>query len=183
MKKVIKQIQENISKPVTNKQQGFGIVSVILGIVASAIIILLGFQQYQHAMTKIKIGSAQTQFQDISTGIDSLYANFHDFSNISTQVVIDAGIVSQENVVGSTIISPWYSSDATSVVTIKPASQPTSYSIDMAGVPKDACSGVASMFLNSVKSNITVNGTAITDPASMSTACASADSADIAINF
>lgn len=68
------------------KQQGFGIVSVILGIVASAIITLLGFQQYQNAMMKIKVGSAQTQFQNISTGIDSLYANSHDFSNITTQV-------------------------------------------------------------------------------------------------
>ena len=165
------------------KQQGFGIVSVILGIVASAIIILLGFQQYQHAMMKIKVGSAQTQFQDISTGIDSLYANSHDFSNITTQVVIDAGIASKDDVVGSTIVSPWYSSDSTAVVTIKPASQPTSYTVDMAGVPKDACSGVASMFLNNTKSNMTINGTAVTDPASMSTACASSDSADIAINF
>ena len=165
------------------KQQGFGIVSVILGIVASAIIILLGFQQYQHAMMKIKIGSAQTQFQDISTGIDSLYANSHDFSSITTQVVIDAGIASKENIVGSNIISPWYSSDSTAIVTIKPASQPTSYTIDMAGVPKDACSGVASMFLNNDSNDMTINGTAVTDPASMSTACASSDSADIAINF
>ena len=53
----------------------------------------------------------------------------------------------------------------------------------MAGVPKDACAGVASMFLNNAKSNMTINGTAVTDPASMSTACASSDSADIAINF
>ena len=165
------------------KQQGFGIVSVILGIVASAIIILLGFQQYQHAMMKIKVGSAQTQFQDISTGIDSLYAKSRDFSNITTQVVIDAGIASKDDIVGSTIVSPWYSSDSTAVVTIKPASQPTSYTVDMAGVPKDACSGVASMFLNNAKSNMTINGTAVTDPASMSTACASSDSADIAINF
>ena len=165
------------------KQQGFGIISVILGIVASAIIILLGFQQYQHAMTKIKIESAQSQFHDISTGIDSLYANSHDFSNISTQVVIDAGIASKTDIVGSTIVSPWYSSDNTSVVTVNPASQPTSYTIDMSGVPKDACSGVASMFLNNAQSNMTVNGTEVTDPASMASACASSDSADIAINF
>ena len=92
MKKIVKKSHQKQLK--LQKQQGFGIVSVILGIVASAIIILLGFQQYQQAMMKIKIGSAQTQFQDISTGIDSLYANSHDFSTISTQVVIDAGIAS-----------------------------------------------------------------------------------------
>ena len=134
MKKIVNRSNQKQMK--LQKQKGFGIVSVILGIVASAIIILLGFQQYQHAMMKIKIGSAQTQFQDISTGIDSLYANSHDFSNITTQVVIDAGIASRDDVVGSTIVSPWYSSDPTAVVTITPSSQPTSYTVDMAGVPK-----------------------------------------------
>jgi Tfp pilus assembly protein PilE len=181
MNKIVKKSNQKRLK--YQKQHGFGIVSVILGIVASAIIVLLGFQQYQHAMMKIKIGSAQTQFQDISTGIDSLYATSHDFSNISTQVVINAGIASKDDVVGSTIVSPWYSSDPTAVVTITPSSQPTSYTVDMAGVPKDACSGVGSMFLNNAKSNMTINGTAVTDPASMSNACASADSADISINF
>ena len=181
MKKIVKKSHQTQLK--LQKQQGFGIVSVILGIVASAIIILLGFQQYQQAMMKIKIGSAQTQFQDISTGIDSLYANSHDFSTISTQVVIDAGIASQSDIVGSTIASPWYSKDSNSLVTINAGAQPSSYIVDMARVPKDACAGVASMFLNSIKSNMTINGTAVTDPALMASACASSDSADIAINF
>ena len=181
MKKIVKKSQQKQMK--LQNQQGFGIVSVILGIVASAIIILLGFQQYQNAMLKIKIGAAQTQFQDISTGIDSLYANSHDFSKITTKVVIDAGIASKSDIVGSTIVSPWYSSNSNSLVTIKPASQPTSYTVEMAGVPKDACSGVASMFLNNIKSNMTINGTAVTEPASMSTACASSQSAKISINF
>jgi len=181
MQKIVKKSNQTQLK--FQKQQGFGIVSVLLGIVASAIIILLGFQQYQSAMLKIKIGSAQTQFQDISTGIDSLYANSHDFSTISTQVVIDASIASQNDIVGSTIVSPWYSKDANSLVTIKVGAQPASYIVDMAKVPKDACSGVASMFLNNAKSNITINGTAVTDPASMASACVKSDSANIAITF
>jgi Tfp pilus assembly protein PilE len=168
---------------IKNRQQGFGIISVILGIVASAVLILLGFQQYQQAMMKIKIGSAQTQFQDISTGIDSLYANFHDFTKITTKVVIDAGIVSKDNLVGETIASPWYSKSDTSIVTIKPAALKTSYIVTMAGVPKDACSGVASMFLNNSKSNMKVNNTLVSDPAELAVACVKSENAEIAINF
>ena len=182
--KMINQIRENISKPVSNKQKGFGIMSVILGIVASAIIIIIGFEAYTHAMTKIKVGQAQTQIQDISTGVDSLYSNTHDFSTISTQVVIDGGIAQKSNVVGSSIVSPWYATDASSIVTVTPGSQPTTYTIDMAAVPKDACSGVASMFLNSDnKNSITVNGTAVTDPGTLTSACASSNTAEIAISF
>lgn len=176
--------QNNIKRNLKlKKQQGFGIMTVILGIVASAIITVIGFEAYTHAMLKIKVGQAQTQIQDISTGIDSLYANSHDFSGITTQVVIDAGIADQSDVVGSTIVSPWYSSNSDSIVTVTPASQPTSYTVDMAGIPKDACSGVASMFLNNNQNTVTVNGSVVTDPANLVTACASSDSAEIAISF
>ena len=175
--------QNNIRNLKLKKQQGFGIMTVILGIVASAIITVIGFQAYNHAMLKIKIGQAQSQIQDISTGIDSLYANSHDFSRISTEVVINGGIVNQSDVVGSTIVSPWYSSNPNSIVTVTPASQPTSYTVDMAGIPKDACSGVASMFLNNNQNTVSVNGTIVTDPSDLVTACVIGDSAEIAISF
>ena len=181
MKKIVKKSHQTQLK--LQKQQGFGIVGVIFGIVISSILLLGLFDQYQSGRMKIKITSAQRQFQNIAIGIDARYANSHDFSTISTQYVIDAGIVFKADIVGSTIASPWYSKDSNSVVTINAGAQPSSYIVDMARVPKDACAGVASMFLNSIKSNMTINGTAVTDPALMASACASSDSADIAINF
>jgi hypothetical protein len=165
------------------KQQGFGITNVLLGIVASAAIIILGFVTYNHVMTKIKIGEAQTQFQDISTGIDQLYVNSHDFSVITTQAVIDAGIPDKTDVVGANIASPWYSGDHNSIVTVLPGAQPTNYIIEMANVPQDSCAGVASMFLNNNRNSITVNGAAVNDPAGLATACAANDPAAINITF
>lgn len=165
------------------KQQGFGIMSVILGIVASAIIIIIAFETYNDAMTKIKISEAQTQIQDISTGVDSLYVNTNDFTGITTQAVIDAGIPDKTDVVGDNIISPWYSGDHNSIVTILPGAQTTNYIINMADVPKDSCAGVASMFLNNSRNSITINGAAVTDPATLATACAVTDPAEISITF
>ena len=164
--------QNNIKRNLKlKKQQGFGIMTVILGIVASAIIIVIGFQAYNHAMLKIKIGQAQKEIQDISTGIDSLYANSHDFSRITTQGVIDAGIVDQSYVVGSNIVSPWYSRDTESTITVTPASQPTSYIINITMIPTKVCSSLFSMFLNNNRNTVTVATTIVTDPASLAKAC------------
>lgn len=168
---------------IRKSQQGFGIMSVILGIVASAVLVLFAFKTYQYTMQKIKVNQAQDLIQKISTGVDSLYANFHDFSNITTKTVIDSGIVDSSDVVGSSIASPWYSNNKSSIVSVKPAGSPTSYQVSLANIPQKACSAVVSMFLQKHGSNITVNGTAVSDPATLATACASAREADIAINF
>ncbi len=165
------------------KQQGFGIMSVILGIVASAVLLLVAFKTYQHAMLKIKINQAQDQIQQISSGVDSLYANFHDYSSITTKTVIDAGIVNKGDIVDSKLASPWYSSQKAAIVTVKPGSQLNSYTITMAKIPQNACSGIIAMFLEKQANNIKVNGTAVTDPATLAAACASNQVAELAISF
>lgn len=179
--KIIDKMKKNVETQVANKQKGNVVISVLLVIVVLAVIALFAYKTFESAMEKNRIDQAKTQIENISQGVDELYANSHDFSNISTQVIIDGGIADKDNVVGTTIVAPWYSSDSTSLVTVKPGTGPATYTVDMAGIPKEACSAVSSVFLS--KSTLTVNGTAVTDQSTLTTACASSDTAELAIDF
>lgn len=165
----------------TKKQSGFAMIEMLIALGVAAIVIIFAYVVFSYAMNKIHESRAISQINTIEAGVHELYANSHDFSGITTQTVIDGGIAQKGDIIASTTIgSPWYGNDSSSIVTVAPASNPGAFTVTMASVPTDSCTKVAAVFLSN---NLSVGGAVITTPTSLTTACASTDKADVAVTF
>jgi len=163
------------------KQSGFAMIEMLIALGVAAIVIIFAYVVFSYAMSKIQESRAISQISTIEEGVHELYANSHDFSDITTQTIIDGRIADKGDIINKdTIVSQWYGKDSSSIVTVAPASNPGTFTVTMASVPTDSCTKVADAFLDN---NLSVGGTVITTPASLTTACASADKADIAVTF
>ncbi|OIN82913.1 hypothetical protein [Francisella sp. TX07-6608] len=165
------------------KQKGNIVISAILVLAILAVIAIFAYRTYEKAMEKTRINEATTQIVNLSQGISQLYARSHDFSKITTKVVIAAGIEDKSNVIGETIASPWYSTNNAAIVKVTPGDKPSAFTITMEGIPKDSCALVGSNFISNYSNIMKVNNTKITDEAGLAVACASEDSAKLEISF
>ena len=164
-----------------SKQGGFVSLELILAIVAIALIMLAGIVAYGVIMSKIRAGNTVTLVSEIQTGVSELYASSHDFSDLDTATLISAGIVSKSDMDGSNIVTPWYSSDKSSIITVGPGENPSAFAITIASIPSDACSKIGTDFLNQDNVSVTANGTAVTTPADLAKGCASSNPATLVI--
>lgn len=181
-KKSKKGINHQMAKKIHN-QKGDIVISAILVIVILAVIGLFAYKTYEKGMEKTRVNSAVSQIQEISQGIQQLYANSHDFSTIDTATVIAAGIADKSSVVSNKIIAPWYSGNKDSIVDVLPATNPTTFTIQMAGIPKESCSLVAAPFISQGTTTVSANGTVSSTPADLAKNCATKDPATISISF
>ena len=165
------------------KQHGGILEQTILVIAVLVVIGLIAFKTYNIAMEKIRVDQAESEVQTISQGIQELYTNTNDYSTIDTATVISAGIVSDSDVVSNQIATPWYKNNSSSIITIAPSSNPTSFSINLAAIPSDACSKVGSSFLNQGTAVVTGNGTVATSPTDLAKNCATANPATLSVSF
>ena len=157
----------------------------LIGIIAA---ILIGGMLIKAVVSKIssaressRIQTALTLIEGMSDSISSFYEGSSDYSKISTQTAIDLKAVPQDAVInGTTIVTPWYSTDQSSTVTIAPGTSPVNYTITLASIPTDACAQVGQSFLKN-SASLSANGTSVKDASSLLTACKSQSPATLTI--
>jgi prepilin-type N-terminal cleavage/methylation domain-containing protein len=172
---------KKINNTNTKKQSGFAMIEMLIALGVAAIVISFAYVVFSYAMNKIHESRAISQISTIEEGVQELYANSHNFGDITTKTIIDGGIADKGDIISETTIgSPWYGKDSTSIVTIAPASNPGAFTVTLASVPTYSCAKVAAAFLSN---NLSVSGKVVTTPASLTSACASADKADIEVTF
>ena len=164
------------------REQGDAVINTILAISIIAIMGILSLKGYSYAMDKIRSGEAVTMIQQIAQGVQELFSNNRDFTGINTATAIKSGVVHKSNVSGEKILSPWYSSDQNSVVTIKEGARPSQFIIEMDRIPAAACAKIGGAFLGEAAA-VSANGTASKTPVELSTNCATADPAKLSVSF
>jgi len=166
-----------------HKQKGGVVIGVILVIIILTVIGLGAFKAFGYATDKMNAGEATTLVTEIGTGVQEMYANSNDYSSISTEVVVDAGIVPKSSVVGKTIVTPWYSSNSSSLITVIAGASPASFSVVVTAIPSSACRAIGSAFLSATASSVSANGSVVTDAGALATGCAATDPATLTVNF
>ena len=164
------------------REQGDAVINTILAISIIAIMGILSLKGYSYAMDKIRSGEAVTMIQQIAQGVQELFSNNRDFTGINTATAIKSGVVHKSNVSGEKILSPWYSSDQNSVVTIKEGARPSQFIIEMDRIPAGACAKIGGAFLGEAAA-VSANGTASKTPVELSTNCATANPAKLSVSF
>ena len=166
---------------IKNKQNGFAMVEMLIALGVSAIVIVFAYVVFSLAMDKIHESSAISQINNIENGINQLYANSHDYSDINTQAVIDSGIAEKGDIIDNKIIaSPWFGSNKDSIVTVNPSINLGAFVITMANVPKKSCTKVAASF---IQYGIKIGVADVSTPVQIATACAKYQDSDINITF
>ncbi len=84
-------------KEIENKERGFGLVSVLLGLVI-VVLLSLGVYSYFSSGSAAAKAYSEAQFSNaLAGGIKSLYTN-GNYTGLTTQVVIDAGIPAKNRI-------------------------------------------------------------------------------------
>lgn len=119
------------------KLRGLTLMEALLFLGLAAIVIVGAFTLYNNASSTTKMNQAKTQLQAYIGGVKSLYSSQNDFSTVSTELVINAGIAPSEAIDGVELINPW---GGQTVIT---GSQ-RHFSITFETVPQSACTALLS---------------------------------------
>jgi len=183
IKNQLKQASIAVQKYDHKREQGDFIVNVILAISIIAVIGIFSLKGYSYAMDKVKSSEGITMIQQISQGLQELFSNNRDFTGLTTETVIGAGVVHKSNISDKKILSPWYSTDKASIVTAKVGDSPSSFTIEMDKVPPSACVKIGGAFMGEAAS-VSVAGTKVNTLVELTTKCSADDSAKkLSFNF
>lgn len=159
------------------RQRGAFVMNAILAIVLITFIAIMAFSFFNTGREKERVGQAKSLITALDTGIKAAYVNDMDYSNITTEEVIESGAVPTASLVGHSIIAtPWYSNNSGSVVSVAPASNKGQFMISLADIPSDACINVGANFLNTTGVAVSANGTTVTTNSGLDSACQSSPS-------
>jgi type II secretory pathway pseudopilin PulG len=162
-----------------HRQRGITMIETLIALGVGAVIVLFGFKLFTAAMEKVYEEQAITQITRISTGVTQLYTNFSDYSDLTTQVVIDSGISDKSDVIGNAIKSPWKGS----LITVNPGVNSSTFEIAISNVPKVACTPIVQAFINGDLTSVMVNSTVIIQASAIGQACNSSPTSTISINY
>lgn len=157
------------------KHRGLTLVEALLFLGIAGVVIVGAVSLYNNASSNNKINEARGQIEAIVGGVKSLYETSPTYAGLSVGVVINAGVIPQNAVQGTTIIHPW--ADAVGVrPTGASAAQQRTFDIIYNNIPGEACIGLltAGMLNEGAIVLIGANGTNYTvtpDAGLANTAC------------
>jgi len=170
-----------VHKKRIHRQGGFTLIELMLTLVIIGSILAFVFTMFHHTSSKEKVQQASTLIEELQSGIESLYSSNPNYTNLTTKIAIEAHAVSKANVVGGNIITPWYSNNTDSIITLAPAANTGQFTITLADIPSKACIGIGKTYINSDGAIVTANGTAVTSISSLASSCNGTNPATLAI--
>jgi prepilin-type N-terminal cleavage/methylation domain-containing protein len=122
---------------IPRRQRGLTLIELLLVLVVVLAIAVTGFILFGQTSAGQKAQDGQTALMAVSTSVKRV-VNGRNFTGVSSAVLVQADVVPENLVVGSTIVNPWGG-----LITVAPAGIASgannSYSIQFEGVPREAC--------------------------------------------
>ena len=164
-----------------DSQGGWAIMSAMIAITISLIMLGGIFAIVQMTMQGSRVQEAQKNIGSIRTNVQQLYSGQPDYSGLSNDVIIDAGLA-PESMLGSAageLKNTW-----NSAVTVEPASSVHQFTVTYDGVPQEACIELAKFGYGSWQ-KVTVGGTSISQEGggAISDATGACSSGDNSLTF
>lgn len=171
-----------------NKQRGVSIMSVLLGLVISAGVVAVIYDQFSDSQRKARVEAATAEISTMVASSQKLYGNANQYTNVTTAVAIQGGVVPDRlRVAGTTTAQNKYNG----AITFAPATITTagdSLTITYGKVPRADCQDIA-LSIDRLSRRIVIG--ALTPKASdapmnlatLATACDAADVSDHSITF
>lgn len=169
-----------------NRQRGISIISVLLGLVISAIVVAVVYNQYTDSQGKARVEAAQAEIATMIASAQKLYGNANQYGAVTTAIAVQSGLVPDRlRVAGTTTAQNRYNGAITFVpATITTAND--SLSMSYGAVNRADCQDLV-LGLSTLVRSISVGATAVKPNdlpvviATMSTACDGA--ATVAMTF
>jgi len=120
--------------------RGLTLMEALLFLGLAAIVIVGAFALYNNASSTTKMNQAKSHLQTYVGGVKSLYATRNDFSTVTTDLVVNAGIAPSEAVDGTALINPW----GGQTTVLGNAARPREFRVTFQNVPRDACTALLS---------------------------------------
>ena len=156
-----------------NKQQGYTIVEILIGVIVAAIVVAGIYVGWNSFYTSNQASTIQSEMNQIIQNTETLYANSTDgYTSVDTASAITAGVFPSSLKIKGTTVTNSYSG----AVTLTSVAE-SAFSVTYASIPADVCTKVLSSFVgaNNVVS-LTVGSTSVTDVKTVAAACASGSS-------
>lgn len=167
------------------KQRGVTLIELVVVIGIAALIVVTAMSFFSSASDSNKIKDEVANIGTLNANINRLYTSATDYSNISIDLLRQAGAVPKNMIKGTTVQNKWGGA-----VTIAAAGTGNSrYDLTYANVPGEACTQmVAAVYAAFEK--VTIKGTVVHDPnnntianpATIAPACGITGVADIVLH-
>lgn len=153
----------------------------IISLIVAVVLVLLGFKVYKYISNTLKASATTNLIIELSSSIEMLYSNHPVYTSLDTEVA--ATIAPKSYVIGKTIITPWYSSNKNSIITVMPASNSASFSIITSNIPSMACLNIGEDFLVAHATSVSANDVVVKNISDLKKACNLNSPSKLAINF
>lgn len=149
-------------------RHGFSLPSVGMALIIGLIALASAFGLYRSMKSDTDSQAAMTNLSYVAEKVAYQFGSESNFSGLSNSVVVNAGLVPEDWVQGSSIVSGW------GAVTLTPGTPNTTFNITLANVPRDACNALG-VFRKGSWSGLRIGATTIPQTgniaATVSTAC------------
>lgn len=172
-----------VQKQNHQREQGNITIKIVFSVSVIAIFAVLLLKGCSYMKNKARVGQAITMIQRISQELKELGARHRDFTGLTTKTVINLGVVDKSDILDKKILSPWYSDDKSSIVTVKVGDNPSIFVIEMNKIPPSACAKVGEAFMD-IAAAVSIDEVRVNTLTELSAKCSTDTSAKkLSFNF